>query len=110
SSCVTNVSADDKSLAFDLHTNTADHGSKESRFYRPIDRTYTKLLTWSMAHRGAIEGACVLVFLNVLPVFILVWHNFLPIDDQAQFEITVRAPEGSSLPSTSTLAERIAVD
>ena len=28
--------------------------SKESRFYRPIDRTYTWMLKWSMGHRWAI--------------------------------------------------------
>ena len=39
-----------------------------------------------------------------------VGKNFLPVDDQSQFEINVRAPEGFSLPATSTLAERIAAD
>jgi HAE1 family hydrophobic/amphiphilic exporter-1 len=39
-----------------------------------------------------------------------VGKNFLPVDDQAQFEINVRAPEGFTLAATSTLAERIAVD
>jgi HAE1 family hydrophobic/amphiphilic exporter-1 len=34
----------------------------------------------------------------------------LPVDDQAQFEVSVRAPEGSTLASTSALAERIGVD
>ena len=39
-----------------------------------------------------------------------VGKNFLPVDDQSQFEINVRAPEGFSLAATSTLAERISVD
>ncbi len=38
-----------------------------------------------------------------------VGKNFLPVDDQSQFEINVRAPEGSSLAATSALAERIAL-
>ncbi|HEY8412930.1 MAG TPA: efflux RND transporter permease subunit, partial [Pyrinomonadaceae bacterium] len=92
------------------HTEPADHGSKESRFYRPIDRGYTKLLTWSMAHRWVIVVACVLVIVSIFPLFIFVGKNFLPVDDQAQFEVNVRAPEGSTLAATSTLAERIAVD
>src|SRR5262249_10714772 len=37
-----------------------------------------------------------------------VGKNFLPVDDQSQFEISVRAPEGYSLGSTSQLLERIA--
>src|SRR4030095_14137559 len=103
-------SDDDRERAFEKHTEPADHGSKESRFYRPVDRTYTKLLTWSMAHRWIIVLACLLVIVSIVPLFMLVGKNFLPVDDQAQFEINVRAPEGYSLPATSTLAERIAVD
>ena len=103
-------SDDEKERALEKHTEPADHGSKESRFYRPIDRTYTKMLTWSMHHRWAIVLACLLVILSIFPLFMFVGKNFLPVDDQAQFEINVRAPEGFSLPATSTLAERIAVD
>jgi len=84
--------------------------SKESRFYRPIDRVYTTLLTWSMAHRWLVVLACVLVILSVVPLFMFVGKNFLPVDDQAQFELNVRAPEGYTLSATSSLAERIAVD
>ncbi|MBA2340767.1 MAG: efflux RND transporter permease subunit, partial [Pyrinomonadaceae bacterium] len=97
-------------------TNTAatnahhETSSKQARFYRPIDRTYTRLLTWSMAHRWAIVGLCVLVILSVVPLFRFIGKNFLPVDDQSQFEITLRAPEGSTLAATSTIVERIATD
>ena len=91
-------------------TEGGGHDSKQSRFYRPIDRTYTKLLTWSMAHRWVIVLACVLVIVSIVPLFMFVGKNFLPVDDQSQFEINVRAPEGFTLAATSTLAERIAVD
>jgi hydrophobic/amphiphilic exporter-1 (mainly G- bacteria), HAE1 family len=103
-------SDDEKERALERHTEPSDHGSKESRFYRPIDLTYTKLLTWSMGHRWAIVLACLLVIVSIVPLFMLVGKNFLPVDDQAQFEINVRAPEGFTLAATSTLAERIAVD
>ncbi|HEY6804573.1 MAG TPA: efflux RND transporter permease subunit [Pyrinomonadaceae bacterium] len=103
-------SDDDREGTFEKHTEPADHGSKESRFYRPVDLIYTKLLTWSMEHRWVIVLACTAVILSIVPLFMLVGKNFLPEDDQAQFEITVRAPEGSTLGATSTLAERIAVD
>ncbi|HET9786753.1 MAG TPA: efflux RND transporter permease subunit, partial [Pyrinomonadaceae bacterium] len=84
--------------------------SKESRFYRPIDRTYTRMLTWSMSHRWAIVIACVLVIVSIVPLFMFVGKNFLPVDDQAQFEINMRAPEGFTLTSTSAIASRIAAD
>jgi HAE1 family hydrophobic/amphiphilic exporter-1 len=103
-------SDDTKERPVERHTEPADHGSKESRFYRPIDRTYTKLLTWSMRHRWAVVLACVVVIGSIIPLFIFVGKNFLPVDDQSQFEISVRAPEGSSIAATSTLTERIVTD
>ncbi|HEX8292013.1 MAG TPA: efflux RND transporter permease subunit [Pyrinomonadaceae bacterium] len=88
----------------------APHSSKESRWYRPIDRTYTWMLKWSMAHRWAVVLACVLVIVSIVPLFMMVGKNFLPVDDQSQFEVSVRAPEGSTLAATSGLVERIAAD
>ncbi len=88
----------------------APHSSKESRWYRPIDRTYTWMLKWSMAHRWAIVLACVLVIISIVPLFAMVGKNFLPVDDQSQFEVSVRSPEGSTLAATSTLVEKIAAD
>ncbi|HEY6232695.1 MAG TPA: efflux RND transporter permease subunit [Pyrinomonadaceae bacterium] len=95
---------------FERNTEPADHGSKQSRFYRPIDSTYTRMLTWSMGHRWVIVVACVIVIISIVPLFMFVGKNFLPVDDQSQFEINVRAPEGSTLGATSNLAERISAD
>jgi HAE1 family hydrophobic/amphiphilic exporter-1 len=88
----------------------AHHDSKESRFYRPIDRGYARLLTWSMSHRWVIVAACLLVIISIVPLFMFVGKNFLPVDDQSQFEINVRAPEGSTLTATSAITARIAAD
>jgi HAE1 family hydrophobic/amphiphilic exporter-1 len=88
----------------------AGHSSKESRFYRPIDRTYTALLRWSMAHRWAVVLMCLGVIISIVPLFKFVGKNFLPVDDQAQFEVSVRAPEGYTLPATSALVEKIAAE
>ncbi len=84
--------------------------SKDSWFYSKIDRVYTKMLTFSMAHRWVIILSCALVVLSIVPLFMLVGKNFLPVDDQSQFEVSVRAAEGSSLQATTVLMERIAND
>ena len=84
--------------------------SKSSGFYRYIDNTYTWMLRFSMGHRWIIVGLCVLVFLSIVPLFMFVGKNFLPTDDQSQFEISIRAPEGYSLSATSQLFEKIAAD
>ncbi len=88
----------------------AAHGSKDSGFYSYIDRTYTWLLRWAMAHRWVIVTACVVVIVSIVPLFMFVGKNFLPVDDQAQFEVSIRTAEGSTLPSSTIIAERIATD
>ncbi|MEP6741292.1 MAG: efflux RND transporter permease subunit, partial [bacterium] len=103
-------SSDTEEGAFERRTEPADHGSKESRFYRPIDQTYKRMLSWSMAHRWVIVVACAIVIVSIVPLFMLVGKNFLPVDDQSQFELNVRAPEGYTLAATSELAERISAD
>src|SRR5205814_1127903 len=63
-----------------------------------------------MAHRWAIVLLSILVIVSTVSLFMFVGKNFLPIDEQSQFEISVRTPEGSTLSSTSALSERIAAD
>jgi HAE1 family hydrophobic/amphiphilic exporter-1 len=84
--------------------------SKESFFFRHLDRWYTRMLTWSMAHRKTVVAASVLVVLSIVPLFALVGKNFLPADDASQYDVIVRTPEGTSLAATTNLAERIAQD
>ena len=84
--------------------------SKESRAFAAVDRRYTRVLSWALAHRGIVAGLAVLVLLSSVPLFMVAKKNFLPNDDQSQFEIGLRAPEGTSLDSTEIIANRIAAD
>ncbi len=84
------------------------HSTKDSVWFGAILSTYTALLRFAMAHRWLIVLTCILVFLSIYPLFMFVGKNFLPVDDQSQFEVSVRAPEGSSLGATSLKMERIA--
>ncbi|HEV7701386.1 MAG TPA: efflux RND transporter permease subunit, partial [Pyrinomonadaceae bacterium] len=82
--------------------------SHYSGWFRHLDRIYAFLLRFSMGHRWVIVTLCAFVFLSIVPLFMFVGKNFLPVDDQSQFEIAVRAPEGSSLGQTSQVFEQIA--
>jgi HAE1 family hydrophobic/amphiphilic exporter-1 len=86
------------------------HGSKDSRFYAAIDRAYTWMLEWSMAHRWAIVAICLAVVLSTVPLGMAIGATFVPTDDQSQIEIDVETAEGSTLAATSTVAGRIAAD
>src|SRR5688572_3050618 len=88
----------------DLH----HEGTRNKGLYATIERTYMKMLDWSMAHRWAIILLMFVVLFSTVPLFMIVDKNFLPYDDEGQFAITVRAPEGASVASTQTIAESIA--
>src|SRR5258706_11200804 len=82
--------------------------SKYTGWFRHVDRAYAFLLRFSLGHRWVILSLVVLVFLSIVPLFMFVGKKFLPVDDQSQFEVSVRAPEGTSLGATSQIFERIA--
>ena len=52
--------------------------------------------------------AGVLVLLSCVPIFRHRQRHLPPQDDQAQFEVSMRAPEGTSLEATEVIAERVA--
>ena len=84
------------------------HAPKKSYFYGPIEAAYMRMLRWSMAHRWAIVLACV-VALGSIPVLGgKAAKNFLPIEDESQFQLVMRGPEGMSLDGTRLIATRIA--
>ena len=99
---------EDAEVAAQTAEYAEEDDSKHRGWYRYVDQTYTTLLKFSMAHRWLIVGLCVLVFISIIPLFMFVGKNFLPVDDQSQFEVSVRAPEGYSLQATSLEMERIA--
>src|SRR3954454_13602498 len=82
--------------------------SKDSRFFRPIDHAYARVLSWALGHRALVAGVAVLVLLSSAPLFKVANKNFLPTDDQSEFEVGLRAPEGTSLDATELVANRIA--
>ncbi len=102
-------SAGDHPAAAKPPAEGSGHGkSKEGGFFKPIDAVYTFLLKWSMKHRWAIVLITILVLASTVPIGMRVNKNFLPEDDESQFQVDVRAPEGTSLAGTEQLGNRIA--
>jgi len=82
--------------------------SRDKGFYPLVERSYLALLDWSMAHRWVIVLVMIAVFLSTVPLFKKVNKNFIPQDDESQFEVVVRAPEGASLEATERISDSIA--
>jgi len=93
----------------EIEPHPATHATeKTSLINRILDRGYSAMLRWSLHHRVAI---CFIALLTFMSTFVLAKHvgfNFFPVDDQSEFELVVRAPEGTSLRKTREIAQQVA--
>jgi hydrophobic/amphiphilic exporter-1 (mainly G- bacteria), HAE1 family len=76
--------------------------------YQPIARGYTGLLAFCLRKRWVIAIAIIVSCGSLGVTTKQVGGDFLPPNDEAQFEIYVQTPEGTSLEATTLIAERIA--
>jgi HAE1 family hydrophobic/amphiphilic exporter-1 len=68
---------------------------------------YRRMLLWSMKHRWVIVAVAILVTLSSGPLMNALGKDFLPQDDQSEFEIVVRMPPGSSLAGTEDVFRQL---
>ncbi len=85
---------------------------KKAWIMRILDRGYTRLLKFSLAHRWLIVALAFLVLTTPYFVFKykLLGFDFFPQDDQDEYEVSLRAAEGTSLLSTLEIAQRVAAE
>jgi HAE1 family hydrophobic/amphiphilic exporter-1 len=80
------------------------------RFYTPIERGYTALLRFSMKRRWLVLLVCAAAMASLGPVGKRLTGGFIPANDKAQYQLSMRAPEGTSVAETRYIAERLAQD
>src|SRR5499426_2045650 len=81
---------------------------KSSWVMRFLDRRYTRILTFSLHHRLLVVVVAIGVVLSPLAFGRYVGFNFFPLDDQDEFEVSIRAPEGTSLQKTLEISQEVA--
>ncbi|MBK8313338.1 MAG: efflux RND transporter permease subunit [Acidobacteria bacterium] len=86
------------------------HSGDKNFIMRGLDRGYTKILNFSLHHRWMVVTLAILVIISIVPLFMSVGKDFFPEDDQGEFEISMRAPEGTSLQATLAIAQKVAAD
>ncbi len=76
--------------------------------YHYIEASYMWMLRLTLRHRW------IMVLLSAAALASIPWFtenvnkNFMPQDDQSEFEISIRAPEGTSLEATQLIVHRVA--
>ena len=87
-----------------------DTKTRESRFFRAVDRSYSASLNWSMAHPMTIIGLSVIVVLSTIPLNRMVGRTFVPEEDMGQITVHLDTPQGTSLEGTVEAARDIVKD
>ena len=83
--------------------------SKKSLF-QYISATYVWMLNWSLKHRWVVVVTVIVVLLSNILWFSIIGINFIPEDDESQFNVSVETAQGTTLSATTTVTERIARD
>jgi HAE1 family hydrophobic/amphiphilic exporter-1 len=84
--------------------------SKAGWVYSKIDRFYTWMLVRAMRYRWVVVLICILTVASIVPLYRFVGMAFLPDEDESQFQINLRGPQGTSLAATQSILERIGRD
>src|SRR6185503_20280041 len=80
----------------------------DSRLFGWMDRSYGRLLEWSLNHRMIIVGVALATFALSFPLNAMVGRDWIPPDDQSEFNVSMNWPEGTSVEATARLAQEIA--
>ncbi|MBS0166547.1 MAG: efflux RND transporter permease subunit [Nitrospira sp.] len=70
------------------------------RRYDSFDRGYEDSLRWVLCHRRLFISAVLLIFLGSLTLIPRIGTEFLPVSDESQFRIVLRAPVGQRVEKT----------
>src|SRR5687767_2239131 len=78
--------------------HTHDDAASRSGFYARIDAIYSRVLLSALRRRAVVAVVALLVIASIVPLYGMVRQDFLPSGvDEAQFEMSIAAPEGASV-------------
>lgn len=85
-------------------------GSKNQFFYSWIEKAYLVALRFSLRNRWVVVLTVAGCMATLPMLFAKVNKNFTPDEDSSEFQLSVQAPEGTSLEATQVVISRIARD
>lgn len=85
----------------------SEASSKSGLIYRNIDRVYGWILRQGLARKGLVVLVSVAIIAATVPIGMATGFSLIPRDDQSEYEITVRTPEGYTLEQTERVVEEL---
>lgn len=86
-----------------LRPAVAKHPTKGSKIWTFICDIYVKILHWSIRHRLIVTVISMAVFATSWFLFQKVGKDFVPLDDQNEFNVVVEAPSGTTIQKMESL-------
>jgi hydrophobic/amphiphilic exporter-1 (mainly G- bacteria), HAE1 family len=77
------------------------------RMFQATERMYERVLGWCLGHRWLVVGMAVAFFVASISLGQFIRTEFVPQEDQGEFEILARAPLGSPLVRTRAIFEQM---
>lgn len=91
-------------------TDAQHKTSKSQGFYAAIDRTYGKMLNWSLHNRVVIVSIAAAVVVSSWFLFGKIGKELVPDDDQSEFSVNIRLPRGTNFYRTDEYVRPIEED
>jgi HAE1 family hydrophobic/amphiphilic exporter-1 len=89
------------------------HGEKSKmenftdRMNELMAERYMVLLRWAMSHRKTMVAISFGIIISMFPLLKFIGKDFVPQDDTSKFEVTIKAPEGTSIDKMQELFSQI---
>ena len=72
-----------------------------------LGRHYANMLEWSLSHKTLMVILSIIILLSTVPMAKMIGKDFVPTDDTGQYQISIKAPDGTSLEATKQLFQQI---
>ena len=79
------------------------------RVMAPLERWYGRAVAWSLDHRGVVVSIAAVLVATTVPLYMLTPSDFLPEDDQSEFEISIELPTGTSFLAGDDVIQEVEV-
>ncbi|HZK11159.1 MAG TPA: efflux RND transporter permease subunit, partial [Atribacterota bacterium] len=77
------------------------------RIFNFVRDEYSRLIGWSLRHRGIVSILAVVIFVGSIMLIPFVGSEFIPSSDQGQFNINITLPTGTNLDTTREVVSEV---
>ncbi|MBE3113039.1 MAG: efflux RND transporter permease subunit [Actinobacteria bacterium] len=77
------------------------------RIFNFVREEYSRLIGWSLRHRGIVFILAVIIFVGSVMLIPFVGTEFIPSSDQGQFNINITLPTGTNLDTTREVVSEV---